>query len=345
MLAETLARIGPLDRVAMAAAQSRLDTLTKPRGSLGRLEALAVQLAGISRRPLPSVEKRAAYVFVADHGVTAEGVSAYPSEVTGQMLANFLAGGAAINVLARQARAKLVVVDVGVSAEMPEHPQLLSRKVARGTRNFVYTPAMTREHAVAAIEAGIASFEPCQLAAVGEMGIGNTTSAAAIVAAAIGAPACDVTGRGTGIDDAIFARKIAVIDKALALHRADPSDSLSLLSAVGGFEIGAMAGAMLAAAAARVPVVIDGFISTAAAIVASRLCADVVPYLIASHVSTEPGHRPALAHLGLRPLLDLDLRLGEGTGAVLSFGLIDAACRLIHEMATFDEARVAEKLR
>jgi nicotinate-nucleotide--dimethylbenzimidazole phosphoribosyltransferase len=343
MLAETIARIGPLDATAMAAAQRRLDSLTKPRGSLGRLEALAVQLAGITRRPFPIVEERAVFVFVADHGVTAEGVSAYPKAVTAQMVANFLAGGAAINVLARQARAKLIVADVGVDADLPPHPRLQQRKVARGTHNFLRKAAMTRDEALAAIEAGIATFEPCQLAAIGEMGIGNTTSAAAIVAAVLDRPARDVVGLGTGIDIKTLGHKASIIDWALKLHAPDAACGFALLQAVGGFEIAAMAGAMLAAAAASVPVVIDGFISTAAALIAVLLCPAVQPYLIASHVSAEPGHAPTLAHLGLRPLLQLDMRLGEGTGAVLAFSLIDAACHLIAEMATFDEAGVSEK--
>ena len=341
MLAELTAHIGPLDATAMTAARRRLDQLTKPPGSLGRLEELAVQLAGITARAPPVVTEKNVYLFAADHGVAAEGVSAYPADVTAQMLANFLKGGAAINVLARQVGASLVVVDVGVATDIPAHPQLMASKVARGTRNFVREPAMTPEEAIASLAAGRAAFRPCQLAGMGEMGIGNSTSAAAIVAAATGQPVAEVVGRGTGIDDATLAKKIAVVERALALHQPDGGDGMSLLCAVGGFEIGALAGAMLASAAARVPIVLDGFISTAAALVAVRLCPAVKGYLIAAHRSAEKGHAIALDDLGLRPLFDLELRLGEGTGAALAFPLLEAACRTMHEMATFESAGVA----
>jgi nicotinate-nucleotide--dimethylbenzimidazole phosphoribosyltransferase len=327
----------------MTAARRRLNTLTKPPGSLGRLEELAVQLAGITGRVPPVVSEKTIFLFAADHGVAAEGVSAYPTAVTGQMVANFLGGGAAINVLARQAGASLVVVDAGVAPEIPSHPQLVASKVARGTRNFLHEPAMTREQALRSIEAGRAAFRPCQLAGMGEMGIGNSTSAAAIVAAATGRSAIDVVGRGTGIDDPALANKIAVVEQALRLHRPDRGDGISLLSSVGGFEIGALAGAMLAAAAVRVPIVLDGFISTAAAMLAVRLCPAVGGYLIAGHRSAEKGHAIALADLGLKPLLELDLRLGEGTGAALAFHLVEAACRTMHEMATFADAGVTER--
>jgi nicotinate-nucleotide--dimethylbenzimidazole phosphoribosyltransferase len=335
--------IPPLDANAMSSAQRRLDALTKPAGSLGRLEELAIQLAGITGRVPPVVSEKAIFLFAADHGVTAEGVSAYPASVTGQMVANFLRGGAAINVLARQVGAALTVVDVGVAAEIPAHKQLVARKIARGTRNFLHEPAMTCEEAWQAIEIGRAAFHPCHLAGMGEMGIGNSTSAAAIVAAATGRPAAEVVGRGTGIDDATLAKKTAVVQKALALHRPDPGDGLSLLTSVGGFEIGALAGAMLAAAAARVSIVLDGFISTAAALIAVRLSPGIKNYLIAAHRSAERGHAIALADLGLRPLLDLEMRLGEGTGAALAFPVLESACRTMTEMATFAEAGVAER--
>jgi nicotinate-nucleotide--dimethylbenzimidazole phosphoribosyltransferase len=343
MLADTIQRIGPLDARAMDAMQARLDALTKPPGSLGRLEGLAVQLAGISGRVPPVCGERAVLVFAADHGVAAEGVSAYPAEVTRQMVLNFLAGGAAINVLARQAGARLIVVDAGVAGDLPAHANLVSRKIARGTQNFVSAPAMTRDEALRSVEIGIGCFEPCQAAALGEMGIGNSTAAAAIVAAATGCSAAEAVGPGTGIDAAGRQRKIAAIERALALHQPDAGDGLGLLAAVGGFEIGALAGAMLAAAAARVPAVIDGFICTAAALVAARLCPAVREYLIAAHVSAEPGHPLALADLRLRPLLQLDMRLGEGTGAVLALHLLDSACRIAGEMATFDEAQVSRR--
>lgn len=344
MLADITARIGPLDVTAMTAARRRLDALTKPLGSLGRLEELAVQIAGISGRVPPIVHEKAIFVFAADHGVAAEGVSAYPSAVTAQMVANFLDGGAAINVLARQAGAALVIVDAGIAAKLPSHPRLISAKLGLGTSNFACEPAMTREQALAALEVGRNTFQPCQLAGMGEMGIGNSTSAAAIVAAATGRPAAEVVGRGTGIDDATLARKTAVVEQALQLHKPDRGDGLSLLISIGGFEIGALAGAMLAAGAARVPIVLDGFISTAAALVAVRLCPAVKDYLIAGHRSAERGHAIALADLGLRPLLDLNLRLGEGTGAALAFHLIEAACRTMQEMATFESAGVAGRI-
>jgi nicotinate-nucleotide--dimethylbenzimidazole phosphoribosyltransferase len=341
MLADLISRICPLDTSAMALARQRLDNLTKPQGSLGRLEELAIQLAGITGRVPPTAREKTIYLFAADHGVAAEGVSAYPASVTGQMVANFLHGGAAINVLARQADASLVVVDAGVAGELGSHPQLISAKIGRGTRNFAHEPAMTREQALASLDLGSSVFRPCPVAGMGEMGIGNSTSAAAIVAAATRRPAHEVVGRGTGIDDATLARKIAVVEQALERHRPDRGDGLSLLVTVGGFEIGALAGAMLASAVARVPVVLDGFISTAAALIAVRLCPAVRQYLVAGHRSAEQGHSIALADLGLRPLLDLDLRLGEGTGAALAFHLIEAACRTMQEMATFESAGVS----
>lgn len=341
MLAELSARIAPLDVAAMTAARRRLDSLTKPSGSLGRLEELAVRLAGITGRAPPAVNEKTIYLFAADHGVAAEGVSAYPTAVTAQMAANFLNGGAAINVLARQAGASLVVVDVGIAADIPRHHQLICMKIAPGTRNFLYEPAMTRKQALQCLEAGHAAFRPCQAAGMGEMGIGNSTSAAAIVAAATGRPPAEIVGRGTGIDDSALAKKIAVVEQALARRQPDGGDGISLLCSVGGFEIGALAGAMLAAAAARVPIVLDGFISTAAALVAVRLCPRVREYLIAAHRSAEKGHSIALAQLNLRPLLELELRLGEGTGAALAFHLLEAACRTMGEMATFEGAGVA----
>lgn len=362
LLAETVAGIDPLCRASTTRAQDRLDRLTKPPGSLGRLEELAVQLAGISGTPAPVIARKAIYVFAADHGVTAEGVSAYPAVVTAQMVANFLKGGAAINVLARQVGADLVTVDMGTAYDVPlacgmppaEHALeeqevaaaeriLLVRKIARGTRNFTREPAMTREQALCAVATGIDVFGDCQLAGIGEMGIGNSTSAAALLSLATGRPAVDVVGRGTGVDAAGLERKIDAVERAAQLHRPDPADGIALLAAVGGFEIGGMAGCMLAAAANRVPVVVDGFISTAAALVATRLCPALQPYLIAAHCSSERGHPLALDSLGLRPLLSLGMRLGECTGAALAFPLIEAASRLLREMATFAEAGVSER--
>jgi len=349
LLEQTVARIGPLDTQAVAAARARQRELTKPEGSLGRLEDLAVQIAGIRGEARPRLVSPAVIVMAGDHGVALQGVSAYPPEVTPQMVANFLGGGAAINVLARHIGARVVVVDMGVAAELPEHPGLLRRKVAPGTADLSRGPAMTRDQARQAIESGIAVAQAqigqgADLIGTGDMGIGNTTPSSAIVAALSGRAPAEVTGRGTGVDDAGLARKIAVIARALALHRPDPADGLDILAKLGGFEIGGLAGVVLGAAAQRVPVVVDGFISGAAALVALRLAPAVQPYIIAAHRSVERGHRAALELLGATPLLDLDMRLGEGSGAALGMSLCQAACRLLDEMATFAEARVAGKL-
>lgn len=348
-----LPTIPPIDSGAQAAARARQDTLTKPPGSLGRLEELSIQLAGITGKPRLSVARKAVIVMAGDHGVAAEGVSAYPAEVTPQMVLNFARGGAAINVLARQAGARVVVVDIGVAAdidrvETPQTTSLQIRKIARGTQNMTQGPAMTQAQAMAAVNEGIDVVEAeiakgLDIVATGDMGIGNTTPSAAIAAAVTGLPVARVTGRGTGVDDAGLTRKIAVIEKALAVNEPDPKDALDMLSKVGGFEIGGLAGVIIGAAAKRVPVVIDGFISGAAALIAAGLAPDVKPYLIASHQSVEIGHRAVHEHLGLRPILDLNLRLGEGTGAALAFHIVEAAARILDEMATFAEAGVSDK--
>jgi nicotinate-nucleotide--dimethylbenzimidazole phosphoribosyltransferase len=342
----SLLPIPPLDLTAQAAARARQNTLTKPPGSLGRLEELSLQLAAITGQPHPSVARKAVIVMAADHGVTDEHVSAYPREVTRQMVHNFLRGGAAINVLARQAGARVIVVDVGVAAELEPHPELVSRKVAFSTQNMARGPAMTRAQAEEAVGIGLqvvaAEIETgLDIVAAGDMGIGNTTASAAMSAALTGQPVAKVTGRGTGVDDAGLAHKTEVIERALSVNRLNPEDALDVLSKVGGLEIAGLVGVILGAAARRVPVVIDGFISGTAALVAARLAPDVKPYLIASHQSVEIGHRVILEHLDLRPLLGLNLRLGEGTGAVLAFHLIEAAARILNEMATFDEAGVS----
>jgi len=342
----TIAAIGPLDEQAMARARARQDSLTKPHGALGRLEALSIQVAGITGRPQPCVRNKAVIVVAGDHGVVAEGVSAYPSAVTPQMVDNFLRGGAAINVLARHVGARVVVVDAGVAADMPARPGLLVKKVAHGTANMRRGPAMTSEQAVQSIIAGIEALEAelaqgLDIVATGDMGIGNTTPSSAIVAAVTGRPVAQVTGRGTGVDEAGLANKITVIDEALRLNRPRPDDGLDLLAKVGGFEIGGIAGVILGAAAHRIPIVVDGFISTAGALIAAQLAPQVRDYLISGHRSVEAGHRAALEYLGLVPLVDLDLRLGEGTGAVLGISLVEAACKILAEMATFDEAGVA----
>lgn len=334
------------DAEAAAAAAARQLLLTKPTGALGRLEALSIRCAGMTERMDWLPTRRACIVFAGDHGIARQGVSAYPQEVTLQMVANFLAGGAAVNVLARQMGARLVVVDAGVAGTLVDAPGLVLAKVAPGTADLSQGAAMTPEQAEAALALG-ARVAQAQIAegldilAVGEMGIGNTTSASAIVAAVTGLPVAEVTGRGTGLDDAAHAHKIALIEQALALHA--PAD-VETLRKIGGFEIGAMAGAMLAAAAARVPVVIDGFISTAAALIAVQQNPSVGNYLIASHRSVEPGHRAALQWLGLEPLLELDLRLGEGTGALLAMPVIEAAMRTLQEMATFASAGVSDRV-
>jgi nicotinate-nucleotide--dimethylbenzimidazole phosphoribosyltransferase len=348
-LAEVLGRIVPLDESAMAAARARQDRLTKPLGSLGRLEDLSVQLAGIARRcPPPVPGHKAVMVFAGDHGVVAEGVSAYPQAVTPEMVLNFLAGGAAINVLSRQAGARVTVVDAGVAVDMPPADGLINGKIGYGTANMAHGPAMTREQAIAALELGIRVAQAeldagADLLGCGDMGIGNTTPATAILAVFTGRAPVSVTGPGTGLDAAAVARKAQVIERALAVNRPDPSDGLDVLAKVGGFEIGAIAGAMLAAAAGRVPVMVDGFISTSAALVAVALAPEARGYMIAGHRSAEPGHDAALAHLGLAPLLDMRMRLGEGTGGVLAMQIVEAAAHVLREMATFDEAGVSEK--
>ncbi|HLF01941.1 MAG TPA: nicotinate-nucleotide--dimethylbenzimidazole phosphoribosyltransferase [Anaerolineales bacterium] len=343
-----LPSIPAVDLAARAAALDRQNSLTKPPGSLGRLEELSIQLAAATGSARPSVARKAVIVMAADHGVAAEGVSAYPAEVTPQMVLNFVRGGAAINVLARQASTRVIVVDIGVASNLEPQRGLRLRKIARGTQNIVRGPAMTLSQAETAIAEGIDVVQAeiangLDLVATGDMGIGNTTASAAIVAALTGQPVAQVTGRGTGVDDAGLARKIAVVERALAVNKPNPKDALDVLIKVGGFEIGGLAGVIIGAAAKRVPVVIDGFISGAAALIAVGLCPDVRPYLIAAHKSVEVGHRAALDHLDLKPLLDLNLRLGEGTGAVLAFHLVEAAARILDEMATFAEAGVSDK--
>ena len=343
-LAKLLETIGGPDAAAAAQAQRHLDTLTKPPGSLGRLEELAVRLAAVTGQA-PRVSAPVIFTFAADHGVVAEGVSAYPQSVTAQMVENFLRGGAAVNVLARQAGARVVVADFGVAAPLGTRPGLVSRCIGPGTGNMAAGAAMTREQAVAAVEAGAALADDAigagaDLLGTGEMGIGNTTAASAITAAITGAAPEVVTGRGTGLDDAGRARKVAVVRRALEVNRPDAADGLDVLAKVGGFEIAGLAGVMLAGAARRVPVAIDGFIAGSAALVAVSLAPAARHALFASHRSAEPGHALALAHLGLAPYLDLEMRLGEGTGAALFVQLARAAAAIYGEMATFKSAGV-----
>ena len=346
---QTLASIGTLDQQAMAKARQHQDSLTKPLGSLGILEELSVKIAGITGNPRPQIIQEIIFTLAGDHGVVAEGVTAYPQEVTAQMVYNFLRGGAAINVLARQVGAKVVVADMGVAADLGPHPELVIKKIAPGTANMAQGPAMTQEQAIQSIQAGIELVEErlatgLDLIATGDMGIGNTTPSSALAALFTGQPVAEVTGRGTGIDDGTFDNKVRVIERALQVNQPDASDALDALAKVGGFEIGGLAGIMLAGAAHRVPVVIDGFISGAAALIAVGLAPQAKEFLIPAHCSAEAGHRAILNHLGLRPLLDLDLRLGEGTGAALGMMLVEAACNILNEMATFSDAGVSEAL-
>lgn len=348
LVMHTVDAIAPLDRRAMATARARQDHLAKPRGSLGRLEELSVRIAGIRREATPRLTCKVIVTMAGDHGVVAEGVSAHPQEVTAQMVHNFLRGGAAVNVLAKYVGARVVVVDMGVAAALPPSPELVSRRVAAGTANMARGPAMSREQALQAIQAGIEVIEAeigrgLDIVGTGDMGIGNTSASSAICAAVTGEPVAKVTGRGTGLDDGQLAHKIKVVEQALAVNQAHPDDALDVLSKVGGFEIGGLAGVMLGAASHRVPVVIDGFISGAAALIAAGLCPQVKAYLIASHLSVEAGHRAVLRHLGLKPLLDLDMRLGEGTGAALGISLAETAVRILADMATFAEAGVSDK--
>jgi nicotinate-nucleotide--dimethylbenzimidazole phosphoribosyltransferase len=348
-IGEVIGRIEPLDETAEREAQARQDMLTKPRGSLGRLEALSIQLAGITRRcPPPVPSRKAVLVFAGDHGVVSQGISAYPQEVTPQMVHNFLRGGAAINVLARGAGARVVVIDAGVAAAMAPTNGLVPGKIAPGTADMSLGPAMTREQAQAAIALGVRVAEReieagLDLLACGEMGIGNTTSATAITAVFTGKSPLEVAGPGTGLPPAGVAHKAEIVERSLRVNRPDAADGLDVLARVGGFEIGAICGAMLAAAAARVPVLVDGFIATSGALIAAALAPGSVPYMIAGHRSAEPGHDAALAQLALTPLLDLEMRLGEGTGAALAIHLVEAAARILNEMATFAEAGVSEK--
>ncbi len=341
-----LRAIRPLDSSAMASAQSRQDNLTKPAGSLGRLEELSVQIAGIRGVAIPALEHKAIITMAADHGVVAEGVSLYPQDVTRQMVLNFLHGGAAINVLAGHIGARVIVVDMGVSGQL-SLPGLLCKKIASGTRNMAREAAMTHQQAIDSLEAGIEIVQDeadkgLDIIGTGDMGIGNTTASSAVLAAISGQPAAMVTGRGTGVDNEQLARKVSVIEKALSINQPDSKDPLDMLAKVGGFEIGGLAGVILAGAARRIPVVIDGFISGAAALIATGLSPQVKDYLIAAHVSAEAGHRFILDYLGLKPLLNLNMRLGEGTGAALGISLAEAAVRILSQMATFAEAGVSE---
>ncbi|MFF4808004.1 nicotinate-nucleotide--dimethylbenzimidazole phosphoribosyltransferase [Micromonospora chersina] len=356
MLESTVAAIRPLDEAAMAAARELQGRLTKPAGSLGALEPLSVRLAGLAGTcPPPLPEPAAVAIFAGDHGVHAQGVTPWPQEVTAQMIANFVAGGAVVNAFARQAGASVTVVDVGVATPLPVEPtadpagpRLVAANVRPGTRDLTVTAALTRDEARAAVETGIRiAGELIDAGAgillTGDMGIGNTTPAAALIAAFTGVDPAAATGRGTGVDDETYARKVGVVRAALDRHAPDPADPLGVLAAVGGLEHAALAGLILGAAARRVPVLLDGVIAVSAALAAAAFAPDAVGAMVAGHRSAEPGATAALRHLGLDPLIDLGLRLGEGTGALLALPVVTGAVRVLHEVATFDSAGVAEK--
>ena len=347
-LDDIIVGITPADPKARQAAELRQACLTKPPGSLGRLEDLSIQLAGVFGTDRPTLRGKTIVIAAGDHGVVAQGITGYPQEVTVQMVQNFLAGGAAINVLARQAGVDLVIVDAGVATPLPDHPNLKVVGVGRCTADITLGLAMTRTQAELCVNAGVeiaieVAKKGADIIGTGDMGIGNTTAASAITAALTGRPPKETTGRGTGRSNQELEHKITVVERALNMNRPDPTDALDVLAKVGGFEIGVLAGVALGGAFARRMVVLDGFISGAAGLIAYSLCPNVSDFLVAAHLSSEAGHGVILSHLGLRPLLDLGMRLGEGTGAVLAMGLINAAATCLTEMATFEEAGVSDK--
>ena len=348
LLNETISRIYKMDNSLSDETQKRLDNLTKPQGSLGRLEDLARQVVEITKTKNPKLTHKVIFTMAGDHGVVENNVSAFSQEVTPQMVYNFLNGGAGINVLARHVGARVVIVDMGVACDLKDNPALIIKKVNYGTRDMTKGPAMSKDEAIKSIESGIEVFKGellngIDIVGTGDMGIGNTTSSSAIVAAITGLNVEEVTGKGTGIDDKSLAGKIVVIKEALKVNKPNPKDGIDILSKVGGFEIGGLTGVILAAAAYRVPVVIDGFISGAAALIAYTLEPKTEDYMIAAHCSVEQGHKAVLAFLGLKPILDLSLRLGEGTGAALAMNIIEAGTKILNEMATFESAGVSEK--
>lgn len=348
LLESIIAKIEPQNPEARSRAKTRLEQLTMPYWALGRLMDLAEDLAGITGSLKPPVDRKTIITMAGDHGVVATGVSKYPQEVTVQMVRNIVQGGAGINALARHAGARIVVVDMGVAGDLGDlvrEKKILSRRVRNGTDNMAEGPAMTRDEAIRCVEGGIQTAldlaPDTDLFGTGDMGIGNTTPSSAIVSVLSGSPVTEVTGRGTGIDDRQFFNKVSVIEKAIKLNRPDPDDALDVLAKVGGFEIGGIAGLIIGAAAAKKPVLVDGFISTAGALIAAHLSPVSREYMIASHRSVEQGHRIALDALKKNPLLDLDLRLGEGTGAAIAMHLVEAAVRILTEVATFEEAAVS----
>ncbi|RJQ39040.1 MAG: nicotinate-nucleotide--dimethylbenzimidazole phosphoribosyltransferase [Nitrospiraceae bacterium] len=348
LLNASVKNIKPINGEFSDVAQKHLDNLTKPLGSLGRLEEFAKRLVAMTENKKPILDKKVIFTFAGDHGVTEEGVSAYPKEVTQQMVFNFLRGGAGINVLAKHAAADVVVVDIGVDHDFGELAGLINLKVINGTKNFTKGPAMTRDDAVKCIETGIElangyAKKGYKIFGTGDMGIGNTTPSSAIASVLTGRRVSEVTGKGTGITDESLQRKIAVIEKGIKLNKPKSEDAIDVLAKVGGAEIGGIAGLILGAASNRIPVVIDGFISTAGALIAYCMEPRVRDYMFAAHNSVEIGHKAMLDKMGLKPILDLDLRLGEGTGAALAMLMIEAGLKIYKEMATFGEAGVSEK--
>ncbi len=339
--------ISPLADTLLAHARAKMDDKSKPLGALGKIEILAIQMSQIQNSLTPAIHQKNLFVFAGDHGITQEGVSAFPSEVTGQMVENFLAGGAAINVLCRHHNIDMKVVDMGVIKAFPPHPDLIIAKVAKGTRNFAIETAMTLSQMHQALETGMKVFlsahdkKPIQIVGLGEMGIGNTTSASAIICVITGISPAQATGRGTGVDNEGLKHKIQVLEKVLAFHRPNPSNGFEILQKIGGFEIAGIVGAILAATSKKCAVVLDGVISTAAGLVAHTINPDIQEYLIAGHKSVEQAQKAALSHMNLIPVIDFDMRLGEGTGAALAMDTVDAACKIMTQMASFDEAKIS----
>jgi len=353
-ITETIKKITPLDYKLIKRAQVRLDSLTKPQGSLGRLEELAKLIVGITRKENPEFKNKVIFTLAADHGVAEEKVSAYPKEVTAQMVYNFLSGGAGINVLAKHIGARVIVVDMGVAEKVQGSgfrvQGFKDKKINYGTKNMATGPAMSKTEAIRSIEVGIEVFEEelkkgIDIIGTGEMGIGNTAASSAITAIFTKKPVEDVTGKGTGINGKTLKNKVEVIKRALRVNNPNSDDPIDVLSKVGGFEIGGLAGIILAAASGKIPVVIDGFISGAAALLTYHLEPKVKDYMIASHCSAEIGHKIILKHMNLNPILDLKLRLGEGTGAALGINIIEAAIKILNQMATFKGAGVCEKIK
>ncbi len=348
LLKKTIAAIKHLDKVAMEKASARQDMLTKPQGSLGRLEEISIRLAGIQRKAMPVIKNKAIITMAGDHGVVVEKVGNYPQEVTPQMVLNFVHGGAAINVISRQIGARVVVVNMGVAGDLPANIPVVNKLIAKGTKNIAIGPAMTEAQAIKSIESGIdvvnAEIDKgLDIVGTGDMGIGNTTPSAAICAVMTGQPVVKVTGRGTGLSDEQLQHKVEVIEKAIEVNKADPKNGLDVLTKLGGFEIGGIAGVILGAAARGVPVVIDGFISGAGALIAVAIAPQASDYMFLGHLSVEPGHKIMADKLGLKPIVTLDLRLGEGTGAAIGIFIAETSVRILAEMATFGEAGVSEK--